>query len=79
VQVKKVRLGKSYSGATGSNFAKLNDLFGMRVWQRPQQHPIDHTKDGCRSANPERQRQNCNDCEARSLQKTANANAYVLY
>jgi hypothetical protein len=45
-QVKKVWLGKSHSPTARANLTKLNDLFGVWVGQRPQQHAVDYAKDG---------------------------------
>jgi hypothetical protein len=45
-QVKKVWLGKGHSPAALANLAKLYDLFGVWIRQRPQQHSIDDAEDG---------------------------------
>src|SRR5438552_3290866 len=43
----------------------------MREWQRPQQHGIDHTKDGAVSSDPQRESKNGDDREGWRLQQHA--------
>jgi hypothetical protein len=45
-KVKKVWLREGHSTSARADLTKLNDPFGIRIRQRPQEHSVNHTEDG---------------------------------
>jgi hypothetical protein len=78
MNIKKVWLSNCDSDAARVDLPKLHQLFGVWIWQRPQQHTINDAEDRSGGANTQGKRKNRNEREGGPFAETTNTNANVF-